>query len=142
MLGVRRISNSLRRVVLGLGRWQYLVGTLAVGLLALAIVEINTAYLRDFLSVSIYGTRPHRIPCDDWPTRDEVEQTLKRHTGVIRRIEFIGSGSVDLSINTWSCPGKAELYIYYPAKRHIKEIRTIIGDEKYLSGIPYTLRNY
>ena len=142
MLGVRRTSKSLTRVVLGLGRWQYLVGTLAVGLLAFAIMEINTAYLRDFLSVSIYGTRPHRIPCDDWPTRDEVEQTLKQHTGVIRRIEFIGSGSVDLSINTWSCPGKAELYIYYPAKRHIKTIRTIIGNEKYFFGVPYTLRNY
>jgi len=139
---MRRTSISLRRGVLGLRWWQYIVGIFAVGLLASAIVEMNTAYLRDFLSVSMYGTRPHRIPCDDWPTRNEVEQTLERHAKVIRRIENVKSGGIDLSINTWSCPGRAELHIYYPAKRHIKEIRTIIRDEKYFYGVPYTLRNY
>ena len=113
-----------------------------MGLLAFAIVEANSAYLRDLLSVSIYGTRPHRIPCDEWPTREEVEQVLERHISVIRRIESVEPGGIDLSINTRSCPGRAELYIYYPAKRHIKEIRTIIGDEKYFFGVPYTLRNY
>ena len=139
---MRRTSISLRRVFLGLRWWQYIVGIFAVGLLAFAIWEANSAHLRDLLSVSIYGTKPHRIPCEKWPKREEVEQALERHIGVIRRIESIKSGSIDLSINTWSCPGKAELYIYYPANHHIKEIKTIIGDEKYFFGVPYTLRNY
>ena len=122
--------------------WRYLIGISAGGLLALAIVEINTVYLRDLVSVSIYGTKPHRIPCDEWPTSEEVEQVLERHTDVIRRIENVKPAGIDLSINNRSCPGRAELYIYYPARRHINEISTIIGDEKYFFGVPYTLRNY
>lgn len=139
---MKRTSINLRRVALGLRWWQYLVGISAGGLLALAIVEINTVYLRDLVSVSIYGTKPHRIPCDEWPTSEEVEQALDRHTDVIRRIENVKPGGIDLSINTRSCPGRAELYIYYPARRHINEINMIIGDEKYFFGVPYTLRNY
>ena len=128
--------------LLDLRWWQYIAISLTLGALIFTIVEVNGAYVRDLLSLGIYGTKPHRIPCSDWPNVDEVEQVIERQAQVVRKIEAVNPGGVRLFISTRSCPGRAEISINYAASRHIEAIEMIIGDKKYFYGVPYTLINW
>ena len=51
----------------GVGRLRYVVVGLALGVLLLATVEVRTAYVRDAVLEYVYGSAPHRVPCDKWP---------------------------------------------------------------------------
>ena len=139
---MQHISRKLLKRLLALRWWQYILVSLVLGALVFTIVEVNTAYARDLLSLSVYGTKPHRIPCSKWPTPDEVKQVIDRHAQVVRRIESVNPGGILLSINTKRCPGRAEIEIYYPASRHREAIKRIIGDEKFFFDVPYTLINW
>ena len=81
---------------------------MVLGLLAFVILEASTACVRDMISMEIYGTKPHRIPCSKWPTPDEVEQVVDQHARVVRRVENVDEpGSILVSINPMSCPGQS-----------------------------------
>ncbi len=123
---------------------RHIAVSMVLGLLAFVILEANTACVRDMISMEIYGTKPHRIPCSKWPTLDEVEQVVDQHARVVRRVEDVAeAGSILISIDTSSkCPGKAVIIIYYSANRYLESIREIIGDEKYFFGVPYSLKNW
>lgn len=46
---------------------HYYLGALLLGFLAVMVVEANTYYIRDLLYLDVYGSKPHRIPCEEWP---------------------------------------------------------------------------
>ncbi len=138
-----RVSDMFRRRLLG-GQWlRYVLAGLVVGVLAFAAVEANTAYVRDLLIESIYGSKPHRVPCDRWPTPDQARQVTAQHALVVRQIESVNPGGVTLFINArkWKCPGRAGIGSYYQTYRDRDAIRAIIGDDTHFFGVPYTLFN-
>ena len=115
-----------------------LLGTLAVA----AIVEAETYYVRDRLAVSIYGSAPHRVPCEQRPTPGEVRQAIDRNADLVTRIESVNPGRVSVWLNTTDkCPGRADIHILYATMRDLDAIKMIVGDDKYLFGVPYRMLN-
>lgn len=128
------------RKFLRLRRLHCLIGVLLI-VLVLTIIEVNTYYVRDLFIESTYGSKPHRVPCDQWPTPDEVRQVLNEHSQVVRRIESINPGFTAVNINTLSCPGRADIRILYATASDRQAIELILGEGKYFFGIPYQMRN-
>ena len=120
---------------------HYFLGSLLLGFLAVVVVEVNTYYVRDLLYPDVYGSKPHRIPCEDWPTPSEVQQILDEHSDVVRSIEMINPGFISVGINVHSCPGKVDIRIFYATAVDRQAIELELGDKKYFLGIPYRLYN-
>ena len=65
--------------------WRYRRSRLiAAALLLLAFVvvaafEAETYYVRDQLAEAAYGWKPHRVPCEEWPTPAEVAEAIDRN---------------------------------------------------------------
>ncbi len=124
-----------------LRRLHYLLGVLLLGTLAATAIEVKTYYARDLLIESIYGSKPHRVPCGRWPTPDEVRQVLDEHAEVVSRIESINPGYTVVNANVLSCPGRADIRILYATASDRRAIKSLLGDGKYFFGVPYQMRN-
>ena len=114
-----------------------ILGTLVI----ILVVEANTYYVRDMLAQEFYGSKPHRVPCDKWPTPDEVRRIIDQNAQVVSQIESVNPGFVRVNINILSCPDRADIRIWYASYSDRDAIRSIIGDSKYFFGVPYQLRN-
>ena len=115
---------------------------LLLAFLVVAAFEFETYYVRDQLAEQVYGWKPHRIPCEQWPTLGEVRQVIDRNAETVSRIESVNPGFVSVGVNTTrKCPGRADIEILYATYRDRDAIKAIIGDDKYLFGVPYRLRN-
>ncbi len=136
------MTHPISKLPRGLLKPRYILGVLVLGAALLTAFELNTAYVRDMVHESIYGTKPHRIPCNRWPTPDEVDRVLEQHAEVVRRIESIKPEGIDVFVRAGRCRGRVEIGIYYQTWRHRDEIKQIIGDEKRFFGVPYTLFNW
>lgn len=91
------------------------------------------------------GPEPHRVPCENWPTAEEAQRILDRHSDVIMQIQAVEG--VHLYANLRRCKGassvrRAELVIEYPGSKQREAIQAIIGDERFFFGVPYALFNY
>ena len=119
----------------------------AAALLLLAFVvvaafEAETYYVRDRLAEAAYGWRPHRVPCEEWPTPAEVAQAIDENSDLVTRIESVNPGVVMVELNTTEkCPGRADIRILYMSMRERDAIKEIVGDDKYLFGVPYRMLN-
>ena len=131
--------------MLKLRRVHYFLGVLLLGVLVLVLVltifETRTYYVRDLLIETTYGPKPHRVPCDQWPTPDEVRQALNEHSQFVKQIESINPGYTFVNINTLSCPGRADIRILYATASDRRAIELIVGEGKYIWGIPYQMSN-
>ena len=111
-------------------------------LAAAAVAECETYYLQDRLAEAIYGSAPHRVPCEEWPTLAEAVQAIDRNADLVSRIESVNPGFVSVEVNTTrKCPGRADIRILYATMRDRDAIRAIIDDDKYLFGVPYRMLN-
>ena len=124
-----------------LRRLRYVFGLALLGILVLTVVEARTYYGRDLLVETVYGSKPHRVPCDQWPTPDEVRRVIEQHQEVVRQIESINPGFTVLDINTLSCPGRADIQILYATARDREAIKLILEGGKYFFGVPYQMWN-
>lgn len=123
----------------------YVIPSLLLGALAFGVFESNTAYVRDWLAVSLYGSPPHRVPCEDRPTEEAAQRILDRHAEILEKIEAVDG--VEWYLSTRRCRGgsavrRAELIIEHPASKQRDAVRAVIGDEKFFFGVPYGLVNY
>lgn len=123
----------------------YVMPSLLLGVLAFGVFESNTAYVRDWLAVSLYGSAPHRVPCEDRPTEEAAQRILDRHTEILEKIKAVDG--VERYLITRRCRGRsavrrAELIIEHPASKQRDAVRAVIGDERFFFGVPYGLVNY
>ena len=115
---------------------------LLLALAAVAVAESQTYYFRDRLAESVYGWTPHRVPCEEWPTPAEVVQAIDRNAELVTRIESVNPGVVVVELNTTEqCPGRADIRILYMSMSERDAIKVIVGDDKYLFGVPYRMLN-
>ena len=126
-----------------LRRWRVIAAVLLLAALAAAAAaEAETYYVRDRLAESVYGSAPHRVPCEEWPTPGEVRQAIDRNADLITRIESVNPGLVSVEVSTTErCPGRADIRVLYASRGDRDAIRAIVGHEKYLFGVPYRLQN-
>ncbi len=122
---------------------------LAVSLLCLGmfLLEAQTHLVRRAITDLVYDNRNHYLPCEKLPAENEVRRVLAERQEVIRQIEMVNPGSVGVEIGT-SCPGKADLVIWYASHENRLAIEAILADttgagstEETFFGIPYRLQN-
>src|SRR5687767_15318936 len=65
---------------------------IVVALLIMAtIAEVRGKYLRHWIDDKLYDNWNHYLPCDKLPTDAQVEEALRTHADVVRRIERMGA---------------------------------------------------
>lgn len=112
-----------------------------VAALALAVFEWNTHHFRDLLSERMYGSKPHRVPCDELSSPDEVQRVLDENARFVERIEAINPGFTIVEPNMFTCVDNADIRILYATARDGERIRALLGHAETFFGVPYNMQN-
>jgi len=88
----------------------------------------------------ILDNENHYLPCSQLPGATEVEKVVDEHQEIIQQIEQVNPGLVRAEIDLNSCPGHADLLIWYASHANRQAIKAIIGAETFF-GVPYRLEN-
>ncbi len=108
--------------------------------LGLVVVETQLKFLRHAIDNFVYDNKNHYLPCEKLPTEAEVRKIIQEHQDVIQAIEQVNPGLVGIEIDSTTCPGRADLLIWYASHKNRLEIERIIGSDTFF-GIPYRLNN-
>lgn len=123
--------------------WRWL-GMAAVVLLAggLAVLLVNTRthFVNRWYDDTVLDNWNHYLPCDQWPTPDEVHDVIAQHQDVVRRIEAVHPGHAGVEVDEFTCPGRADIVIWYASHADRLQIEAIIGADRFF-GMPYRLVN-
>lgn len=115
----------------------FIVITLLI--LSLVIVEIQTRFIRRWISDVVYDNRVPYLRCEDLPTITEVEQAIEIHQDVIEEIEAVNPGFIRVhissTVNHTDCAGKGYLLVEYASHADRKQIEDIIGETFF--GVPW-----
>ncbi len=108
--------------------------------LALLLIETRTHSIRRLVDDVIYDNRGHYLPCEQLPEISLVESVVAGRRDVIRQIEQIHPGNVGVEVDATTCPGKADLLIWYASHADRLRIEAILDADTFF-GIPYRLQN-
>ena len=108
--------------------------------LGVAVAEIQTKFIRRLMDNVLYDNRNHYLSCEQLPTVSTVMQVVEEHQDLIQEIEQMKPGFVGVEIDTFTCPGKADLVFWYGGHEERLAIESIINNET-LFGVPYRLHN-
>lgn len=108
-------------------------------LAAVAIVGVWAANYHLFYRV-VYGGPP-AVPCHDLPLVEPVQVTLEQQSDVVQAIEAVNPDHMDVGMDTWRCPGRADIHITYDTARSRRAIQNIIGHDSLFFGVPYRMSN-
>lgn len=109
--------------------------------LVLLVVETQTKAIHRLYDERVLDNRNHCLPCDRLPTEAEARQVLEQHADVVQAIEQVNPGFVKVEIDTYTCPGRADLVIWYPSHANRMAIEGLIGGNTFF-GVPCRLRNF
>ncbi len=109
-------------------------------LIAAALLESETRLFHRWYDDVILDNKNHYLPCEALPTESVVKETLDSHQDVIRKIEQVNPGNAGVFIDTFTCPGRADLVIWYASHKDKQAIEQILQSETFF-GVPYRLRN-
>jgi hypothetical protein len=116
------------------------ISILVLACLGVYFVEAQTKILHRALDNFVYDNENHYLPCDELPTEVEVRAVVQAHQDVIRAIEAVGPGFIGVEVDTFTCPGKADLLIWYGTHQDRLDIKAIIDADTFF-GIPYRMNN-
>lgn len=108
--------------------------------LGAVVIEARTKIIRRTIDNVVYDNRNHYLTCEQLPVEIEVRKVVAEHQDVIQQIEQVNPGLVGMEIDTSTCPGKADLLIWYASHQNRLEIEEIIAGESFF-GIPFRLQN-
>lgn len=112
-----------------------------VAVMTMAVLVITVGPSLSVVQALVYDNRPSGVACEDLPTRAEVEADLADHAGLVRRIEDLDPGAVEVMVSE-PCddhPGAAEILVIYPGGGLRERVEQLLVDEFF--GVPTTLRN-
>ena len=89
----------------------------------------------------LWDANCHYLPCERLPLVDGVERIVAEHRDVVAQIRNVNPDRVDFRVDTWTCPGRADVRIEYPRHSDRVEIEKIIDADTFF-GVPYRLTNY
>jgi hypothetical protein len=104
------------------------------------LTELKTNLLRQAYDELVLDNRGHYLPCEELPADAEVRQALEDHPQVVRQVEAVNPGNVGFEIDPLTCPGRADLVIWYATHQNRLQIEEIINGDRFF-GIPYRLQN-
>nr|MDQ3004107.1 hypothetical protein [Chloroflexota bacterium] len=100
------------------------------------IVETQAKFFRKIYDEVIFDNRNHYLSCEQLSSESEVRRAMEAHQDVIEKIEKINPGFVGVEVDTFTCPGKADLIFWYGAHQDRLKIESIIADDTFYD-IPY-----
>ena len=103
-------------------------------------VGAQTKIIQRALDDLIYDNKNHYLPCDKLPTEVEVNRVVQEHQNIVAAIKKVNPGLVGVEIDSTTCPGRADLLIWYASHKNRLEIEKMIGDDTFF-GVPYRLSN-
>ncbi len=109
-------------------------------LMAAVLLESQTRLFHRWYDDVILDNKNHYLPCEALPTESEVKDVLESRQDVVRKIEQVNPGNAGVLIDTFTCPGRADLVIWYASHKDRRAIEQILQDETFF-GVPYRLRN-
>jgi len=124
---------------------RLVVGMSAAALVLVAVCCVAAVFLVQGHVLSglyndlVLDNRDHFLPCEKLPTSAEVHRVLEEHQDIVEAIEGVNPGFVWVEVDD-SCPGRADIVIYYASHQDRLAIEEIIGGETFF-GVPYRLRN-
>lgn len=122
-------------------RSKYLwLGVLIFLLLSVVLIESQTKSIRRFYDNVVMDNRNHYLPCDKLPEAADVTSIMEKHKGIVEQIEQIHPGQVGVEVDSLSCPGKADIVIWYASHEDRVKIEQLIEGDTFF-GIPYRLQN-
>ena len=126
--------SKTKRIITGL-----LLFTLVICMAVIA-VEARTKIVRRFFDNRVYDNWNHYLPCEELPTEAEAIAIIQQHQDIIQVIERVNPGLVGVEVDSSTCPGKADLVIWYASHQNRLDIENIIGSDMFF-GAPYRLQN-
>lgn len=117
-----------------------LLGVLIFLLLAVVFTESQTKFIRRFYDNVIMDNKNHYLQCDKLPAIADVTNVVEEHKNIIEQIEQIHPGQSGVEVDSLSCPGKADIVIWYASHEDRIKIEQLIGNETFF-GIPLRLQN-
>lgn len=111
----------------------------AVCLGAIAI-ELQTKIIMRSYDNFVLDNRNHYLPCEKLPTEAQVRAVVQQHQDIVQAIEQVNPGLVGVDVDSLTCPGKADLVIWYASHQSRLAIETIIDGGTFF-GVPYRLQN-
>lgn len=122
-------------------RSKYLwLGVLILLLLSAVLIESQTKSIRRFYDDVVMDNRNHYLPCDKLPAAADVKSIVEKHKDIVGQIEQIHPGQVGVEVDSLSCPGKADIVIWYASHEDRIKVEQLIDDETFF-GIPLRLQN-
>jgi hypothetical protein len=104
------------------------------------LVESQTKWAHRSYDDLLLDNKNHYLPCEKWPPAAEVVQTVNNHQETLEEIEQVNPGNVGVDVDTATCPGKADLLIWYASHSDREAIEQILMGETFF-GVPYRLQN-
>ena len=116
-----------------------IITVIVVTCLGAIAIEAQTTILHRAYDNFVLDNKHHYLPCEKLHQEAEVRQIVQEHQDMIQAIEGVNPGFVGIEIDT-SCPGKADLVIWYASHENRMKIEKIINNDTFF-GVPYTLNN-
>ena len=107
----------------------------------IVVVEQRTNFIRKLYDEVVLDNKNHYLTCEQLPEASEVERVVENHQEIILEIKEVNPGFVEVWIDIYTCPSKADILIEYPSHADKIAIEKIIGGGSFF-GIPYRLKNY
>ena len=126
--------NTLKKIAIALFM------LIAFACMGVILIESQTNIFRRLYDDVILDNKGHYLSCDELPTEAEVLAILDHHQDTIHVIENIDPGLVGVEVDSSTCPGRADLVIWYASHKNRLEIEKIIGNDTFF-GLPYRLQN-
>jgi hypothetical protein len=108
--------------------------------LAASLAVANRRLVAGLYDNLVLGNKVHFLSCDDLPLWSEVERVVAEHADTIQQIEQVNPGFVWVEVAE-SCPGKADMVIWFGTQGDRLDIEEIIGGDRFF-GIPYRMYNH
>jgi len=123
-------------------RQRFLLALAALLLIFLAalLLEKQTHLFGRYISDRLYDSRDHYLPCSALPTEAEVRRTLQEHRDMIAAIEQVHPEHAGVEVDDTSCPGRADLIIWYASHQDRVAIEGLLASGTF-HGVPVRLQN-
>lgn len=82
----------------------------------------------------------HYLPCSKLPPEAFVKEFLSSHKDPFDAILDVDPGHFGVEVDATTCPGKADLIIWYPSHQDRIAIQEILKDASFY-GVPLRLQN-
>jgi Holliday junction resolvasome RuvABC endonuclease subunit len=126
------MSKNWKKIVLPL--------VILIACLGMIAIESQTKFIHRVYDYFVLDNKNHYLPCEELPTEVNVSRIVEQHRDKIQAIEQVNPGFVGVEIDTFTCPGQADLVIWYASHQNRLAIEEIIGGDTFF-GVPYRLQN-